>query len=69
MRKWMKISTAEFVMRFKDPVLREALREMWIPEFSMFFMLFTLAYLHNRNAGYPIRRFLAHVAGTGQALH
>lgn len=28
MRKWMNISAAEFVMRFKDPVLREALREI-----------------------------------------
>ena len=54
MRKWMKISTSEFAMRFKDPVLREALLEMWFPEFSMFFMFFTFAYLHNRNAGYPI---------------
>jgi phytoene dehydrogenase-like protein len=27
---------------------------MWIPEFSMFFMLFTFAYLHNKNAAYPI---------------
>jgi phytoene dehydrogenase-like protein len=27
---------------------------MWVPDFSIFFMLFTLAYLHNRNAGYPI---------------
>jgi len=53
-RKWMKISTAEYVERFKDPMLREALLEMWLPEFSMFFMLFTFAYLHNGNAGYPI---------------
>ncbi len=54
MQKWMKISTAEFAMRFKDPVLREALQKMWFPEFSMFFMLFTFACLHNTNAGYPI---------------
>ncbi len=54
MRKWMKTTAIEFAKRFKDPVLREALQEMWIPEFSMFFMLFTFAYLHNRNAGYPI---------------
>jgi phytoene dehydrogenase-like protein len=53
-QKWMKISTEEFVGRFKDPALRDALREMWMPEFSMFFMLFTLAYLHNKDAGYPI---------------
>jgi phytoene dehydrogenase-like protein len=54
MQKWMKTTTAEFVTRFKDPVIREALREMWFPEFSMFFMLFTFAHLHNKNAGYPI---------------
>lgn len=54
MRRWMHITTEEFVGRLQDPVLREALREMWFPEFSMFFMLFTFAFLHNRNAGYPI---------------
>ena len=54
MRTWMQTSTAEFVTRFKDPVLRDALEEMWFPEFSIFFMLFTFAYLHNKNAGYPI---------------
>jgi len=53
-QKWMKISAEEFVKRFKDPVIRGALREMWFPEFSMFFMLVTFAYLHNQNAGYPI---------------
>ena len=54
MQQWMKITAQEFASRFKDPVLRGALLEMWVPEFSMFFMLFTLAYLHNQNAGYPI---------------
>lgn len=54
MQKWMKITTAEFVTRFKDPIIRDALCEMWFPEFSMFFMLFTFAYLHKKNAGYPI---------------
>ena len=53
-QKWMKITARDFADRFTDPLLREALKEMWIPEFSMFFMLFTFAYLHNRNAGYPI---------------
>jgi phytoene dehydrogenase-like protein len=54
MQDWMKITAEEFSHRFKDPTLREAFKDMWIPEFSMFFMLFTFAYLHNRNAGYPI---------------
>jgi phytoene dehydrogenase-like protein len=54
MQDWMKITCENFSQSFKDPLLREAFKEMWIPEFSMFFMLFTFAYLHNKNAGYPI---------------
>lgn len=54
MQRWMAVTTDEFSARFKDPLLREALMEMWMPGFSMFFMLFTFAYLHNRNAGYPL---------------
>jgi phytoene dehydrogenase-like protein len=54
MQAWMRISAREFVQRFKDPTLRQALEEMWFPEFSIFFILFTLAYLHKKEAGYPI---------------
>jgi len=54
MKDWMKITAEDFSNRFKDPLLKEAFKEIWIPEFSMFFMLFTFAYLHNKNAGYPI---------------
>ncbi len=52
--RWMNTTAEEFANRFKDPLIRQALKEMWLPEFSMFFMLFTLAYLHNQNAGYPL---------------
>jgi phytoene dehydrogenase-like protein len=54
MQEWMNLTSEKFSQRFKDPLLAEAFRQMWIPEFSMFFMLFTFAYLHNKNAGYPI---------------
>jgi phytoene dehydrogenase-like protein len=54
MQRWMKITAADFAARFKDPLLREAFRDMWVPEFSMFFMLFTLAWLSKKDAGYPI---------------
>jgi phytoene dehydrogenase-like protein len=53
-QKWMKISAEDFSLRFKDPLLREAFSEIWIPKFSAFFILFTFAYFHNKNAGYPI---------------
>jgi phytoene dehydrogenase-like protein len=54
MKDWMNITCENFSMEFKDPMLREVFREMWVPEFSMLFMLFTFAYLHNKNAGYPV---------------
>jgi phytoene dehydrogenase-like protein len=54
MKEWMQLTSQEFAKQFKDPLLGEAFMQMWIPEFSMLFMLFTFAYLHNRNAGYPI---------------
>jgi phytoene dehydrogenase-like protein len=50
----MKITGKDFACRFKNPVLRKAFEEMWIPEFSVFFMFFTFAYLHTKNAGYPL---------------
>lgn len=52
--KYMKTSAEEFSTRFHDPLLKTALREMWMPEFSILFMLFTFAYLHKKNAGYPL---------------
>ncbi len=54
MTRWMKTTIIDFTARLKDPVLKEAFRELWIPEFSLFFMLFAFAWLHNRNAGYPL---------------
>ena len=51
---WMKITGKEYAARFKDPVLKQAFDEIWMPEFSILFMFFTFAYLHKRNAGYPL---------------
>jgi phytoene dehydrogenase-like protein len=53
-REWTKVTGDVFANRFRDPLLKEAFREIWIPEFSVVFMLFTFAWLHRRNAGYPI---------------
>ena len=54
LQKWMNITAEDFSKQIKDPLLAEAFMKMWIPEFSIFFMLFTFAYFHNKNAGYPI---------------
>jgi phytoene dehydrogenase-like protein len=54
MQHWMKVTGKEFAEGFKDPDLRNAFSEIWIPEFSILFMFFTFAYLNAGNAGYPI---------------
>lgn len=53
-KRWMNTTAEEFSERFKDPMLRHAFRELWFPEFSVIFVMFTFAFLHNKNAGYPI---------------
>jgi phytoene dehydrogenase-like protein len=54
MKYWMKTTIISFSEQFKDPVLREVFKEIWIPQFPMFFLLFTFAYFNNKNAGYPL---------------
>lgn len=53
-QRWMNTPAGAFAARFKDPLLRQAFEEMWFPDFSMIFMVFTLAYLHNKDGGYPL---------------
>jgi phytoene dehydrogenase-like protein len=53
-KKWGKTTPQEFTARLSDPMLKDAINELWLPDFSMLFMLFTFAYLHKKNAGYPI---------------
>ena len=53
-QKWIKTTSLDFSARIKDPVLRDAFNELWMPEFSMFFMLFMFAYMHKKIAGYPV---------------
>jgi phytoene dehydrogenase-like protein len=54
LRRWMNVTCNDFANRFRNPLLMKAFNEMWVPEFSMLFMLFTFAYLHNKSAGYPL---------------
>ena len=53
-QEWMKITCQDFANRFNDPLLKIAFRDMWIPDFSLFFIFFTFAYLHDKDAGYPL---------------
>jgi len=54
MRRWLNTTAAEFADQFTDTSIRTALGSMWFPDFSAFGILATLAWLHKRNAGYPL---------------
>ena len=53
-RTYMNTTIQSFADRLKSPLLRQAFLEMWFPEFGLFFMMFTFAYLKQKIAGYPI---------------
>ena len=53
--KYSGTSVQEFAARFSDPFLRQAFATAFdVPDFPMLGMLMTLAWMHNRDAGYPI---------------
>jgi phytoene dehydrogenase-like protein len=59
LRKWNKVSLAEFGRSFRHPLLREAFPLMFLPDSPVTFMLFTFAWLHKKTAGYPVGGSLA----------
>ena len=54
LRKWNLISIQDFATRFKNPLLREAFPVIWPAEFPISFILMTLAWMHKKEAGYPV---------------
>ena len=57
MKKYGKISMQDFATRFSDPFLRESFTasfDVGEPDFPAAWILMNLAWMHNRDAGYPI---------------
>ncbi len=53
--KYRKTTAREFGERFTDPLLHEAFTSFFdLPGFPLLGFLFTMAWLHNRDAGYPM---------------
>jgi phytoene dehydrogenase-like protein len=62
MRKWGKMSSLDFAMRLRNPFLRAAFSTAFVADFADFpilFMLMTLAWLHQKAAGYLVGGGLA----------
>jgi len=53
-RKWLKVTAREYGSKCKNPLFRKAITESFVPEMSLLFVIMTLAWMHNRIAGYPI---------------
>lgn len=54
MRKWGRMTTNDFALHFKNPLMREAWQQVWMPEFSSIFLLMTIAMMHQKRAGYVL---------------
>jgi phytoene dehydrogenase-like protein len=55
--RWRNVTVREFAARFQDPLLREALPQIFEfapPDFPMLMLLKTLAKMNDREAGFPI---------------
>ena len=44
----------QFSTRFKNPFLRETFKNMWYPDLPVIALIFTLGWLNNQAAGYPL---------------
>ncbi|MFH1121159.1 MAG: NAD(P)/FAD-dependent oxidoreductase [Bacteroidota bacterium] len=54
LKKWSKVSIMEFASRFKNPLLRKTMEDLFVPEMGIVFAMITTAWMHNKTAGYPI---------------
>ncbi len=53
--KWRKTPLAAFAERFTDPLLHEAFTSFFdLPDFPLLGFMFTMAWLNNKDAGYPV---------------
>lgn len=54
LRKWGAVAAADYAARFRDPLLQQTFRELFTPETSVLFLVMTLVWMHQRDAGYPL---------------
>ncbi|NIO48585.1 MAG: NAD(P)-binding protein [Candidatus Aminicenantes bacterium] len=53
-KKWGDMSANELANRCKNPLLKRAILEIFLPETTVFFLFYTLVTMHKKSAGYPI---------------
>lgn len=54
-QKYTKMTVGDLADRFQEPLIRDALKSIWEPDFSVFYMISAmLGYMHKQQAGYPV---------------
>ncbi|MCB0585725.1 MAG: NAD(P)/FAD-dependent oxidoreductase [Phaeodactylibacter sp.] len=69
--RYMRLSNKDYAQRFKNPLLRKAVTNLFEPDMTVIFSMMTLAWMHNKTAGYPIggsMRFALKVASRYRRL-
>jgi phytoene dehydrogenase-like protein len=59
MLKWTGMSMGQLAARFKSPFLRQIFQNLWMPDMTAISLLFFLALVADKLAGYPIGGSLA----------
>ncbi|MBF0226593.1 MAG: NAD(P)/FAD-dependent oxidoreductase [Desulfobacterales bacterium] len=54
LRKWSGISAVDFASKCKNNFLKKVFTNMFWPDMSVLFLIFTLVWMHKKSAGYPI---------------
>jgi phytoene dehydrogenase-like protein len=55
LQKWSKLTVGELAGRFQSPLLKEALLNLFEPDFSVFYMILSqLGFMYKNQAGYPL---------------
>lgn len=54
MKYWMRMTAQDLADQCTDPLLRKTFQYMFLPEMAALFLVFTQAWRHKKNAGYPI---------------
>ncbi len=63
--KYTRLSNADYAETFQNPLLRKAIHHLFEPGMSVIFSMMTLAWMHNKTAGYPVggsMRFASKIA-------
>lgn len=58
-KKWMSMSLKDYSAKCRNPLLGKVFELMFLPEMAVFFVIMTLAWMHQKSAGYPLGGSLA----------